>query len=140
MKKLFLLPLFFTILFMSCSKEEKKLELFSPDAFAFQLDNGWELNASVQAKGFSIEEVDDVYTARLSYYLNLVLPSGELLEDVMYDIVTEKSEEEIMELSIDAQVELDSSFDEGEYKIIFYVMDDYTEQEVSIEKTFELSQ
>lgn len=140
MKRVMFASLFFLVLFSACSEEEKKLELFSPDAFAFQLENGWELNASVRVKGFTLQEEDDKYEARLSYYVNLVLPSGETLEEITSDIVTQESDEEIKELGIDIQVELDSSYKLGEYNLIFYMADDYTGKETSIDKKFELSE
>jgi len=138
MKNVLLATLVFVVLLTACSEEEKKLKLFSPDAFAFQLEEGWELNASVQVTGFTLEESNEDYIARLSYYINIITPSGELLEEIISDLITKDLDEEVSDLTIDAQVEMDSSFSMGTYKLIFYVTDDYTGQETSIEKTFVL--
>jgi hypothetical protein len=127
------------LLIEACSEEEENLKLFSPEAFAYSLENGWELNASVYVKGFIQTENEDVYSAKLSYSANMVLPSGKMLEDVDYGIVDETSNEEMIDLSIEIQIELDSSFAIGQYKIIFKVTDDLSQREASIEKPFELS-
>ncbi|OGU58215.1 MAG: hypothetical protein A2V66_01525 [Ignavibacteria bacterium RBG_13_36_8] len=136
----FVYMLMLLVVFMSaCSKEERKLELFSPEAFAFKLEEGWELNASVQVKGVSLRGENGGYSARLSYYVDAVTPAGEKLEEIYSDIVNKESADEFNEMTIELQVEFDQSYLAGEYKLIFYVTDDYLQQEVSIEKTFELT-
>jgi hypothetical protein len=56
MKQLILI--FITLMLFSCSKEQEKLELFSEEAFAFYLEESWELNASARVKGFTQLEDD----------------------------------------------------------------------------------
>jgi len=40
-------------------KEEVKFEAFSPEAFAYDIGNSWEVNATVNVKGFTKNEVGD---------------------------------------------------------------------------------
>jgi hypothetical protein len=63
----------FALFFSSCSgDEETKMEAFSPEAFAYDLGSGWEVNASTFVKGFKQEKEGEIYTALLSYDLDLV--------------------------------------------------------------------
>jgi hypothetical protein len=59
MKKLILIVICF-ITVTSCEPEKLNLELFSPDAFAFTMEEGWELNATVNVKGFKQISEEDV--------------------------------------------------------------------------------
>jgi hypothetical protein len=128
------------LLFFACSEEELKLEVYNPEAFAFQLDSEWELNASAQVKGFTQVEEGEEYIAKLSYYANLVTPSGDLLEEIDYGMIDRKSEEELIDTQLEIQVVLDSSFATGEYTLQIVVLDDYTEQQDSTEVKFDLSE
>ena len=138
MKK-FLPALAVILIISACSEETPNLELFSAEAFAYSLEAGWELNASVYAKGFKQEETDDIYTAKLSYVINLISPLGDTLEMVDYGVADPTGSERLIDTEIESQIELDSAFAIGQYKIIFVVTDDLTGQETKTEKTFELT-
>jgi hypothetical protein len=134
-----LISLLIVFILFSCTKEQPPLELFSQEAFAYYLDNSWELNASTRVKGFVQNEEEDKYTAKLSYSINLITPASDTLVNVDYGIVNEENNEEMMDLGIDSQIELDSAFSTGLYKIVFIVIDDFSDRTVQGEKTFELS-
>lgn len=138
MKKYFLLLL---ILFSinACSKNEEKFELFSVGSFAYSMDNGWELNATVRAKGFEQKKNNNKFSAKLSYYTNLQTPEGKLVNKVSSGIVDKTENENISEIPIELQMKLDSTYKTGNYKIIFYIKDELTGKEISIESMFELS-
>ncbi len=138
MKKLSLLVIIFFL--FACSEEELKLEVYSPEAFAFQIENEWELNASAQVKGFKQIEEDEEYSTKLSFFANLITPSGELLEEVDYGMIDKKNEEELMDIQLGIQIVLDSSFVQGEYTLQIIVLDDYSEQQDSTEVKFSLSE
>ena len=141
MKKTSILLIIISIVILiSCSEEDKRLEVYNPEAFAFELDSGWELNASAQVKGFTQQEQNDEYVAKLSYYANLVTPSGELLEEIDYGMIDRKSEEELIDTQLEIQVVLDSSFVKGEYTLQIVVLDDFTEQQDSTNVKFSLSE
>lgn len=123
----------------ACRKEQAKLELFSQEAFAFSVDNGWELNASAVVKGFFQTENDTAYESKISYSVDLITPA-DTLRNVDYGIINRKSAEELLDLSIESQVEIDSSFSTGSYKVVFNVVDELSKRTVKAEKMFELSE
>ena len=115
-----------TLLLLSCA-EDPKLILFSPESFAFSLDNGWEINASVNAKGFAqIEkENSDLYFTHISYSVNLFTPEDSLF-NADYDSIIDSTDEEIMDAQIETQLKLDNGFPKGNYTIEFIVEDKYS--------------
>lgn len=129
----------FALFFISCSEEEKKLEVYNAEAFAFQLEEEWELNATAQIKGFKQVEENQNYVAKLSYYTNLVTPSGDLLEEVDYGMIDKENGEELTDIQLEIQLVMDSSFTEGEYALQIIVNDDLTEQQATTEVKFNLS-
>ena len=126
MKKTILLTILIAVIFIGCS-EEPDVKLFSPEAFAYTLDNGWELNATVQASGFAQVEKEnsDLYYTHLNYTVNLFTPEDSLF-DVDHDSVIDSTEAEIMDLQIETQIELDSGFTAGNYTVEFIVEDAYS--------------
>lgn len=139
MKKI-ITSILFSFLIISCT-EEKPLELFSPEAFAFSLDSGWELNASVNVKGFNqVEDDEDFYHANLNYSVDFITPENDTLKRFDFGSIVEKSDEEFLDLTIEVQAEIDSNFTSGLYTLIFYVSDQYSEKDTSIVKVFELSE
>ena len=138
MKKLSIIIILF--LFFACSEEELRLKVYNPEAFAYQIDSEWELNASAQVKGFMQVEENDKYSTKLSYYVNLVTPAGEKLDEIDYGLVDKKSDEELIDTQIEIQVIFDSSFVHGEYTLQIIVMDDLSEQQDSTEVKFNLSE
>ena len=136
-KKAAVLFLFF--LLTACSKKEVKFELFSPEAFAYSLDSGYELDARTMAKGFKVEKGENKFSARLLYSVDLILPDGTVKKDLDKGIVKKEEKEEFAEIEITYQKELDKSYKLGKYKIVFNVTDDLTKQQLKVEKDFELS-
>jgi len=138
MKKYF--PLFI-ILFLinSCSKKEEKFELFSAESFAYSMDNGWELNATVRAKGFEQEENENRFSAKLSYYADIQTPEGKLVNKVSSGVIDKTENEKISEIPIESQIKLDSTYKTGSYKIIFHIKDKLSGKEIFIDSVFELS-
>ncbi len=126
------------LIIFSCSEENNKFEVYNSEAFAFQVDNEWELNASAQVKGFTQVEENDEYLAKLSYYVNLITPSGEELEEIDYGMIDRNSVEKLTDTQIEIQVILDSSFVKGEYALKIFVVDDYSEQQSNTETKFSL--
>lgn len=124
MKKIILLAIAISI--FSCS-EDPKLVLFSPEAFAFSMGEGWEVNASVNAKGFAQIEKDnsDLYFSHISYSVNLFTPTDSIY-NADYDTIIDSTNEEILDKQIGAQLELDSGFSAGNYIIEFIVVDEYS--------------
>ena len=81
-----------TIILYSCSKEEPvKMETFSTDAFAYDVD--------------------------------LVTPAGDTIKALISRVEDKTDNERIMEISLEAQFELDSTYATGDYTIIFNIKD-----------------
>jgi len=137
MKTIILLTLT-ALLLIGCS-EDPKLILFSPESFAFSLDNGWEVNASVNAKGFAqIEkENSDLYFTHLTYSVNLFTPVDSVY-NADYDSIIDSTDEEIMDVQIESQLELDSGFEKGNYTIEFIVEDKYSTTKDTLSTQFVL--
>ena len=136
MKKNILLTTAAILIFISCS-EEPKLKLFNPEAFAYTLDSGWEINATVNAAGFAqIEkENSELYFTHLNYKVNLYSPQDSLF-DVDHDSFIDSTNEEYADLQIETQIELDSGFTAGNYTIEFIVEDMYSTTKDTISTQF----
>ena len=139
MIKKVLLLIVITLSVSGCSKREEKFELFSAESFAYSMDNGWELNVTVRTKGFEQKENNNNFYARLSYYTNLQTPEGQHVNKISSGIINKSESEKILEIPIESQIKIDSTYETGNYKIIFYVKDELTGKEISIESVFELS-
>ena len=137
MKKIVLIFVVF-IAFVSCSKkEEVKFEAFSPEAFAYDLGDLWEVNATVNIRGFKKMEIENELSASLNFSVDLIYPKGDTLANIFRDS-KEVREKEINYIQLEAQFELDSTHAEGKYKIIFSVKDNNTEDSTSAEIEVEL--
>jgi hypothetical protein len=130
------------ILFMlvSCSKkEEVKFQAFSAEAFAYDIGDGWEVNATVNVKGFSRTEKGNELIISLSYNVDLVNPNGEVTKDIFSD-VKEVSDKEINDVQLEAQFDLSSTYPLGEYKVIFNIVDNNSKQTTTAQADFELEE
>lgn len=138
MKKYFLL---FFILFSvaACSQKEEKLELFSAESFAYSLNKGWEADASVRVKGFEQNEVNGTYAVKLSYTVDLESPDGKVIKSIDSGKVDKTSAEKMIDLQINSQIQLDSNYKLGTYKLVFNVTDEPTGRKASIQSSFDLS-
>ena len=138
MKKLLLVS--FLFIFISACSEEKKFEVTNTEAFAYSLDSGWELNASVNVAGFEQKKgEDDEYSAKLSYSFHLITPESDTLYEADYGFIDKQESEELMDIQIESQLELDSTSVVGLYKIIFEITDDFTGKTISADAEFELT-
>ncbi len=136
----FLKILTVALLVISCSKEKPKLELFSPESFAYELDNGWELNSSVRVKGLQQEKNKNGYSAKLSYTIDVITPAGDTLKNAYDGIDDVNQKEEISETAVDVQIEFDSTFAKGKYILLYSVHDDLDSQNASISDTVNVGQ
>lgn len=135
-----ILPFFIALLVLTaCSKKDVKFELFSADAFAYSLDQGYELDANVIAKGFKINKTGELYAAKLNYTADIIMPDGTVKKGIASGIVKKEEKEEFAEIEISIQKELDASYKLGKYKVAFNVTDEFSGRQLRIEKEFELS-
>ena len=120
------------------SKPEPNLELFNGEAFAYEIGDSWEVNATINAKGFLQKEVENIYHFNLSYSVDLITPEGDSLNSIFNDIVEEKNKEEIIDVPLEAQIEIDSTFSSGKYALVFNVRDEFAKQTKSVNVSFNL--
>jgi hypothetical protein len=122
----------------SCSKkEEVKFEAFSPEAFAYDIGDSWEINATVNVKGFEKKEVRDELSTSLGFSVDVIDPVGVENIDVFFDS-KEVTSKELIDVQLEAQFELDYNSPEGFYKIIFHITDKYSGEIATAEAEFEL--
>lgn len=137
------LPLFVLslLLITSCSKEETKLEVFNPEAFAYDLGNTWEVNAMINVKGFEQREGrGDTFEASISYSADIKTPDGKTEENLYSDKINISAEEEIIDIPLEVQFELDSTYSIGKYEIIFYIRDNYSQNSITGSVEFDLAE
>ena len=139
--KPFLCFTFFFLFLTSCFKEEVPpiLEIADSSAAVFYLNPGWELNNSFTVKGFVIKEDDKNLLASLIYYINLITPEADTIKSIDYGNISEISDTELSLINIESQIELDKNFSPGEYKLVFFVEDNFSNQHIKTEKLIFLS-
>lgn len=127
------------LIFAGCGKkEETKLETFSAEAFAYDIDAAWEINSSIRVKGFTQSEEGSTYKYSVSYTAGLITPSGETIADISTGTLNEPAKEKQKDLGIDIQYELDKAKGAGKYKIVFVIKDDLSGKTVKAEKEFDV--
>ncbi len=140
MKISLLAPVILSLMIISCSGEKPQIVLSSPEAFAYSLDEGWELNATVIASGFQQNEDDnDNYLISVSYSLDLVTPLDSLSRVDFGNIEKSQADEEFIDVMIESQIELNKRFPKGDYKLIFYATDNFSNTKDTALVKFEIS-
>ncbi len=138
MKALTFLSFCLIFLIGSCAKEEKKLEVFNAEAFAYDLGDSWEVDATTRVKGFKQTETDNKFKATLSYDIDLVKPAGDTVKALISKTEDKVNDEEFMDVPVEIQFDLDSTYSYGDYKVIFNVKDAETGQTASASAPFSL--
>ncbi len=112
------------LIFYSCSKkEEAKLTAFSTEAFAYNMGDSSEVDATTQVKGFQQEKKNGSYYATLSYDVDLITPKGDTVKSIVSKVVDKIHKEEMMDAQLDAQFDIDSTYKNGKYKVLFRIKD-----------------
>ena len=115
------------------------MDAFSPEAFAYDLGSGWEVNASTFVKGFKQEKEGESYTALLSYDLDLVIPEGDTIKSLISRTEDKKNSEEMIDTQLEAQFELDSTYTPGKYSVVFRIKDGLTNRTARSAADFEIT-
>ena len=124
-----LLVLLTALLFPACSKEKPaKLEVFSSEAFAYQMGDSSEVDATTRVKGFKQEEKNGMYSATLGYDIDLVKPNGDTVKSIVSKVMDKSKKENFSEIPVEVQFDLDSTYSKGKYKLIFRIKDAFTNQ------------
>ena len=138
--KYFIALIFIAFLISGCSKEEVKLEAFSPDAFAFDIGDTWEVNAQVNVKGFNEKEIEGTFYVSITYSVDLILPDDKKIENIFNNTEEVTKEEEIIDVQLEVQFELDSNYTDGKYKLLFNIRDNFSEQTADAFVEFDLTE
>jgi hypothetical protein len=126
------------LLTISCSKkEEEKFEAFSPEAFAYDIGDSWEINATVNVKGFVKKETGDEFSASFDYTVDISGPDS-LIVDAIFADTKEVTSDELIDVQLEAQFELDYDSHEGSYIIIFNITDNNSGKSTKAQAEFEL--
>ena len=135
-KVLFVFLLIFATI--SCSKkEEVKFEAFSPEAFAYDIGDSWEVNATVNVKGFVKKEIGDKLSASFDYSVDLIGPDSLTVDGIFAD-TKDVTSNEIIDVQLEAQFELEYDSPEGHYQIKFNITDTNSGEITSAQVGFEL--
>jgi hypothetical protein len=123
-----------------CSKEEVKLEAFSPESFAFDIGDRWEVNALVNVRGFVQKEAEGIFSASIHYSVNMTTPNGKTIASVFEDGKEVNEEEEITDIPLEVQFELDSTYIVGKYKLLINIRDNISERTTDATVEFDLTE
>lgn len=125
MKKLILFFSLICLFFLGCdNKPRQKFEAFNAQAFAFDIGDGYEVNASTRVKGFKQEENEkENFSSYLEYYVDIVTPAGDTMKGVYTNKFQRDDQEAVLDVPLEAQFELDTSFTAGEYMVLFKIID-----------------
>jgi hypothetical protein len=137
MKKILFVGIVLLITFSCSKKEEVKFEAFSPEAFAYDIGDEWEINATVNVKGFVKIEVGEELSTSLDFSVDIIDPNSVETKDIFIDS-KEVTGKELIDVQLEAQFELDYNSPDGLYKIVFHITDKYSGDIVSAEAEFEL--
>jgi len=138
--KYFIALIFIAFLLNGCSKKEVKLEAFSPEAFAFDIGDCWEVNAQVNVKGFNQKESEDTFYVSITYSVDLILPDDKKIENIFNNTEEVTEEEEILDVQLEVQFDLDSTFTVEKYKLLFNIRDNFSEQITEVFVEFDLTE
>jgi hypothetical protein len=140
MKYILISSLIFIFVLSSCSKkEETKLEAFSAEAFAYDIGDAFEVNASTRVKGFQQEEENKKFKASLAFDIDLVKPNGDTIKSMITRVEDKINAEKMSDVPLEIQFNLDSTYAIGKYKLIFEIKDVNSEQKTSSSADFDLS-
>jgi len=127
------------LIIISCSKNDVKFEAFSAEVFAYNISDGVaEVNASVRVKGFTQTEKNGSYDASVNFVVDLVKPDNSVVKSIFKDVKTETGNEPIADVALEAQFNLDSTYVDGNYKLIFNITDNHSESTTVLEVKFDL--
>lgn len=121
---------------LSCDKKEENLQAINAEVFAFDLGSLWEVNSIVQIKG--VKQIKDnnlkEYISILSVSIDLVHPDNKVEQNKFTFTDKQKNYEQLPDIKFEAQFTLDSTYQAGNYKIIFNIIDLNSGNSTSIDK------
>lgn len=138
MKTIKFLSISVLILLISCAKEEPEFTAFSPEAFAYDIGDSWEVIATARVKGIQQSESNGTFSASVSFEVDLVSPEGDTIKSILSDDVDKTSGEKMMDIQLEAQFELDETYGEGKYTVIFNIFESETGKQAKAVAEFDV--
>lgn len=137
MKRHTILILTLFVAFACSKKEEGKFDAFSPEAFAYDIGDSWEINATVNVKGFAVKEEKSSSSASIFFFVDMIGPDTIEVKNIFSD-TKEITSNELIDIQLEAQFELGYDSPEGIYKLNFNITDNNSEEATSATAEFEL--
>ncbi|MCU0343710.1 MAG: hypothetical protein MUF28_07795 [Ignavibacterium sp.] len=138
MKKI-LLFIISLLVIAACSKKEVSFEAFSAEAFVFDIGDGVaEVNSSVRVKGFVQTEKDNNYKAAIAYDIDLLKPDSTVEKSVFKFVQKDENTEPIDDIALEAQFNLDSTYEAGVYTLIYKIADENSQKTLETKVNFDL--
>lgn len=139
MKKIFLIVICLLVI-AACSKKEVPFEAFSAEAFVFDIGDGIaEVNSTVRVKGFVQTEKDNNYKAAIAYDIDLLKPDSTLEKSVFKFVQKDENTEPINDIALEAQFNLDSTYEAGTYTLIYNIADKNSDKTLEAKVNFDLT-
>ncbi len=139
MKYIISISILICLVITACSKkEETKLTAFSQEAFAYDLGNGYEVNASTRVKGFEQKNEGEKYSASISYSVDLITPNNDTTKSMFKKTLDKTDNEKIIDLPLEAQFDLDSTSAKGNYKVLYKIEDKNSGQAITTSINFKV--
>jgi hypothetical protein len=140
MKKVLSFAIIILFVLAACSKQEVKFETLSSEAFAYDIGNGTsEVNASVRVKGFTQNEKNGEYSSSISFTVDLQKPDSSIVKSIFHDVHKESDHEPISDVGLESQFDLNSTYTEGNYKLIYNITDDISKNKLTATVSFDIS-
>ena len=140
MKKVLSFTITTLFLLAACSKQEVKFETLSSEAFAYDIGDGTsEVNASVRVKGFTQNEKNGEYSSSISFTVDLQRPDSSIVKSIFHDVHKESDHEPISDVGLESQFDLNSTYTEGNYKLIYNITDDISKNKLTATVSFDIS-
>ena len=95
----------------------------------------------INVKGFEQREGnEDAFKASIFYSADIKTPDGKTLENLYSDNIDISDQEELIDIPLEVQFELDSTYSHGKYTIIFNITDSYSQNSVTGSVEFDLTE
>ena len=95
----------------------------------------------INVKGFEQREGSgDNFEALISYSADIKTPGGKIVENLYSDKINISAQEEIIDIPLEVQFELDSTYSIGKYTISFNITDSYSHSSVTGFAEFDLNE
>jgi len=103
------------------------------------LGDGWEVNVTFHVKGFTQQEDNSLYHSKLNYSIDLIKPSNDTLKNFYFNTEEYTFQEKAEDIELEAQFDLDSTYQKGKYSLLINVIDKLSNQSANVKRSFELS-